>query len=87
MIFPVDSERYSAFEPLGPVGLSGNPNKGTLQLSQGQLINDRMFPNTPEVSLMIFLYVLEACLVNLELPKKLSICSDVLGELWLSRKF
>ena len=34
-----------------------------------------------------FLYVLEACLVNLELPWKLFICSDVLGELWLTRKF
>ena len=29
---------------------------------------------------------LEACLVNLELPQKLFICLDVLGELWLSRK-
>ena len=38
-----------------------------------------MFPNMPEVSQMIFFYVLEACLVNLELPKKLFICSDVLA--------
>ena len=34
-----------------------------------------------------FLYALEACLVNLELPPKLFICSDVLGDLWSSRKF
>ena len=34
-----------------------------------------------------FLCALEACLVNWELPKlKLFICSDVLGELRLSRK-
>ena len=30
---------------------------------------------------------LEACLVNLELPQKLFIYLDVLGELWSSRKF
>ena len=28
----------------------------------------RMFPDTPELSQMFFLYALEACLVNLELP-------------------
>ena len=33
------------------------------------------------------LYALEDCLVNLELPQKLFICSDVLGELWSSQKF
>ena len=59
MIFLVDSECYSTFEQLGPVGLSANPNKPGAP-------NDQMFPNTPEVSQMIFLYVLEACLVNLE---------------------
>ena len=33
--------------------------------------NNRMFPNTPEVSHgKWFLYTLEACLVNLELPYK-----------------
>ena len=31
-----------------------------------------------------FLYALEACLANLELPYKLFICSDTLGELWSS---
>ena len=51
MIFPVDSECYSTFEQLGPVGLSANPNKPGAP-------NDQMFPNTPEVSQMIFLYVL-----------------------------
>ena len=30
---------------------------------------------------------LEACLVNLELPQKIFIFLDVLGELWSSRKF
>ena len=34
-----------------------------------------------------FPYALEACLVTLELPEKRFICSDVLGELWSSRKF
>ena len=33
------------------------------------------------------LYALEDCLVNLELPQKLFICSDVLRELWSSQKF
>ena len=55
----MDSECYSTFEQLGPVGLSANPNKPGAP-------NDQMFPNMPEVSQMIFLYVLEACLVNLE---------------------
>ena len=32
-------------------------------------LNGRMFPDTPEVSQLVFLYIaLEACLVNLELP-------------------
>jgi len=31
-------------------------------------LNGRMFTDTPEVSQMVFLYALEACLVNLELP-------------------
>ena len=30
--------------------------------------NGRMFPNTPEMSQMVFFYALEACFVNLELP-------------------
>ena len=31
-------------------------------------LNGRMYPDTPEVSQVVFLYALEACLVNLELP-------------------
>ena len=32
-------------------------------------LNGRMFPDTPEVSQLVFLYIaLDACLVNLELP-------------------
>ena len=34
-----------------------------------------------------FLHALEACLFTLELPYKLFICSDVLGELRQPRKF
>ena len=34
-----------------------------------------------------FLCALEPCLVNMALPKKLFICSEVSNELWLSRKF
>ena len=49
--------------------------------------NEGMFPRTPEVSYSGFHCALEACLVNLELPSKLFICLDVLGELWSSRKF
>ena len=48
--------------------------------------NNRMFPNTPEVSQMVFstlqkpVWLIWSCLKNY-----LS-CSDVLGELWSSRK-
>ena len=31
-------------------------------------LNGRMCPDAPEVSQMVFLYALETCLVNLELP-------------------
>ena len=30
--------------------------------------NGRMFPNTPDMSQMVFYYSLEACFVNLKLP-------------------
>ena len=33
------------------------------------------------------MYALEAALVNLELPLKIFICSDMLGELWSCPKF
>ena len=50
--------------------------------------NARMFSNAVRQKISDgFLYALEACLVNLELPPKLFICSDVLGDLWSSRKF
>ena len=41
--------------------------------------NDRMFPDMPEMSHMVFSMLFEAFLVSLELPQKLFLCSDVLG--------
>ena len=45
-----------------------------------------MFPVSSEMSHMVFSTLFEAFLVNLELPSKLFLCSDVM-ELWSSRKF
>ena len=45
--------------------------------------NDRMFPNTPEMSHMVFSTLFEAFLVNL---KTISLFGR-LRELWSSRKF
>ena len=36
---------------------------------------------------MVFCVPLEACLVNLDLPYKIFICSDILGEIWSCQKF
>ena len=42
--------------------------------------NDRMSLNTSEVSQIGFAKASEVCLVNLELPGKRFICSDVFGD-------
>ena len=53
--------------------------------------NDRIFPNTSEMSKMDFSsYASEqesVSLIEAALKAMLTICSDVLGELWPSRKF
>ena len=49
--------------------------------------NDRMFPNTPEVSQMVFSVLQNSVWLIWSCPKKLFICSDVLGEVWSSQKF
>ena len=58
------------------------PVKAFIKVKIFGVPNGRMFPNTPEMSQMVFFYALEACFVNFELPEKLFFCSDVSRELW-----
>lgn len=49
--------------------------------------SNSMFPKYLGIISKGFLNALGACLVNLEWPLKLFICSEVLGELWSSQNF
>ena len=48
--------------------------------------NNRMFPNTSQVSKAIFSRLLKASLVNFKVPLLLGSNWDVFGELWPSRR-